>query len=170
MTDIATANEDNPLPEINCPIKIKCCPYNELKTLVCILHNLEGIPNRIRGSCKIRLLAVHFIIYFPPSVPNKTQNMHIIYIQVLVINYFIFLHKTSLAVAGMTKSEEIWGMARNPFINLLNYYNYQLPYGFKNGTVGTCICTTREHHVFICSCSVARTAFTSLKSRQRLLT
>lgn len=63
MTDIATANADKPLPEINCPIKIKCCPYNELKTLVWILHNLEGIPSRIKGCCKIRLLAVHYNLF-----------------------------------------------------------------------------------------------------------
>ncbi len=58
-----------------------------------------------------------------------------------------------------------------PFINLLNYYyNYHWSYRFQNGTVGTCIWTCREHHVFICSCSVARSAFTGPKSRQRLLT
>ena len=38
---------DNPFPEINCPIKMKCCPYrfNKLKTLVWILGNLDGIPS-----------------------------------------------------------------------------------------------------------------------------
>lgn len=38
---------DNPFPEINCPIKMKCCPYrfNKLKTLVWILGNLDGIPD-----------------------------------------------------------------------------------------------------------------------------
>lgn len=59
VTDKATANADKPLPEINCPIKIKCCPYNELKTFVWILHNSE----RIQGWCKIRLLAVHYNLF-----------------------------------------------------------------------------------------------------------
>lgn len=38
---------DNPFPEINCPIKMKCCPYrfNKLKMLVWILSNLDGIPS-----------------------------------------------------------------------------------------------------------------------------
>jgi len=78
----------------------------------------------------------------------------------------IFKHCCSGMVT--TKSEEIWGIARNPFINLLN--DYCCAYGFKNGTVCTCVWTSREHHVFICSCSVARSALTGPKSRLRLLT
>jgi len=55
VTDKATANVDKPLPEINCPIKIKCCPYNELKTLAWILQNLEGIPRLVQNKIGIAL-------------------------------------------------------------------------------------------------------------------
>lgn len=59
--------------------------------------------------------------------------MLIIYTQ-LVINYNrVFPFEADAAVMVMTNSEDIWGMARNPFrsliINLFNYY-------FNAGRIG----------------------------------
>lgn len=36
QTGVVSTSTDNPFSEINCPIKMKCCPYrfNKLKTLV----------------------------------------------------------------------------------------------------------------------------------------
>ena len=76
LTGVVSTTADNPFPEINCPIKMKCGPYrfNKLKTLVWILRNLDGIPSTSQALCKIRLFATYYNVCTSFIQPNSVSE------------------------------------------------------------------------------------------------